>query len=158
MRRGTPVLSLSWHRACPSPPSDARSSSRGFRRLLALGGLQLPEIRRNSLRCSCARHRSILLRVKFLSRCSLPKTSIHRCRRSSRKQTHLPTQPDEFNARLPDACAVVFAQIGDHFVVRNKWTEQADDLKVTPASRSRPARGDAIEVRVDEEREPRTAG
>ena len=72
----------------------------------------------------------------------------------SRQQPHLSAKRDELDANLTDRRPVIFAEIGNRFVIRDKATDEPHDLNVAPALTLKPtARLNPIEINIDVELE-----
>jgi hypothetical protein len=92
-----------------------------------------------------------LPRVKFLSRSvhrlELAAVDRHACRR---QKAHLTAQIDEAGANLADGLAIVFAEVGDHLVIRHKSAEQPHHLNIaTGLALQTPAGLHAIQIPVN---------
>ena len=73
-----------------------------------------------------------------------------------RQQPHLPAQGDELRTDLLDGRAVVLAEIGDGFVIRNEASRQPHHFQIAARlTLQPPARLDPVEIAVDVELEHR---
>src|SRR6267143_5383935 len=73
-----------------------------------------------------------------------------------RQQAHLAAQLDEPRTDLPDGGAVVFAEIGDGFVIRNEPSRQPHHFQIAASlTLQPPARLDPVEIAVNVELEHR---
>src|SRR5262249_24205862 len=67
-----------------------------------------------------------------------------------RQQTHLAAQGNELRADLLDGRAVVFAEIGDGFVIRNEPSRQPHHFQIAASlTLQPPARLDPVEIAID---------
>ena len=126
----------------------------GFRRLLPVGRLQLPQVAQHALLELSAPPVDLVARevlVAVVHGFELGAVDGDAC---LRQQPHLPAQLDKPHAHLLDGRSIVFPEIGDDLVVGRKPTEQPDHLEIAARlTLEAAARGDAIEIAVDVEPE-----
>ena len=121
-------------------------------RLVAVGRIELAQIARHTLfelRPSPLHLAAREVPVAIVHRLELAAVDRHAC---CRQKTHLTAQFDEAGANLADGLAVVFAEVGDHLVIRHKSAEQPHHLDIAAClALQTPARLHAIQIPVDVE-------
>ena len=117
---------------------------------LAIGGVELAQITRNALLDLRQAPLHLSLREVVVARIDcLELAAVDRNARF-RQQTHLAAQGDELRTNLLDGRAVVFAEIGDGFVIRNEPSRQPHHFQIAASfTLQPPARLDPIEIAID---------
>jgi hypothetical protein len=130
-----------------------------FRRILtggslAVGGVELAQIARNTL--LDLRQAAVHLPFREVVVARVHRLELAAVDRDTRfhQQPHLAAQGDELRTDLLDGGAIVLAEIGDGFVIRNEASRQPHHLQIAASlTLQPPARLDPVEIAVDIELE-----